>query len=121
MRNFGWWNTCNGQYGDHHGPGGELEEAVVGQILAPPQYIPPDGRVRAGYGHFGVFSAELVIKSISDISIKPNPTYDYGEILKHIGPARCTLRAPGTTWGREAALAGSHNGRYEKRGAGWAM
>jgi hypothetical protein len=64
----------------------EIWLTVVGQIRAPREYVLPDGSLRGGYGHLGVFPAELVIQSISDISIRPNPTYDYGELLKHIGP-----------------------------------
>jgi hypothetical protein len=41
-----------------------------------------DRSVVGGYGHLGVFPAELVVERVSDIEIKSDPPYDYREILR---------------------------------------
>jgi len=64
----------------------EIWVTITGQIRAPAGYIRKDGQIVGGYGHLGVFPAELVVKRILGTSIKSNPTYDYGELLRHVGP-----------------------------------
>jgi hypothetical protein len=62
----------------------EIWVTAVGKLRTPEGYIRDDGRVAGGYGHLGVFPAELVVQRVFDIEIKATPTYDYG-----------LMRAPG--------------------------
>jgi len=67
------------------GKAGRREEiwvTVTGRLRAPEAYIRKDGRVRGGYGHLGVYPAELVVERVSDVEIRPTPTYDYKAILR---------------------------------------
>lgn len=58
---------------------GAIWVKITGQIRT----IVRDGQiVVGGYGHLGVFPAELVVERVSDIEIKPDPPYDYRELLK---------------------------------------
>ncbi len=58
---------------------------VTGMIQAPASYLREDGQVVGGYGHLGVFPAELVVERVSDILIKADPSYDYREFLQPHG------------------------------------
>lgn len=60
----------------------EIWVTAVGIVQAPASYIDKAGQVVGGYGHLGVFPAQLVIESISQIRIVKKPTYNYGEILR---------------------------------------
>lgn len=57
----------------------EIWATIIGQIRAQSEYVLPDGRVRSGFGHLGAFPAEVVVKQITDITVKPVPKsrYDY--------------------------------------------
>ncbi len=62
---------------------GAIWVKITGKLLAPEKYI-EDGRlVTLGYGHLGVFPAELVVESVSDIEVRPVPVYDYAELLRN--------------------------------------
>jgi hypothetical protein len=63
----------------------EIWVTVVGKVRAPATYIRGKGRVVGGYGHLGVFPAELVVKDVSNVVLKSNPTYDYRELLRRHG------------------------------------
>jgi hypothetical protein len=65
----------------------EIWITVVGLVRAPTTYIRDNGAVVGGYGHLGVFPAELVVQRISDISVVPTPTYDYAEMVRRHGAA----------------------------------
>jgi hypothetical protein len=56
---------------------------MSGEVRAPKEYIRKDGSVTGGYGHLGVFPAELVVERVSEISVVPTPTFDYAELLRH--------------------------------------
>lgn len=60
----------------------EIWVTMTGKLRAPQAYIRKDGRVVGGYGHLGVFPAELVVERVFDVEIRPNPTYNYKEILR---------------------------------------
>jgi hypothetical protein len=60
----------------------EIWVTVVGQLRAPRAYVRGDGRVVGGYGHLGVFPAELVVHRILDIAVDSTPTYDYREMVR---------------------------------------
>jgi hypothetical protein len=64
----------------------EIWVTVIGQIRAPTSFVRGDGQVVGGYGHLGVLPGQLVLKRLVSTSIKPVPTYDYGELLRHPGP-----------------------------------
>jgi hypothetical protein len=67
------------------GKAGRREEiwvTIVGKLQTPEAYTRRDGQVVGGYGHLGVFPAELVVERVSEIAIKSNPSYDYREILR---------------------------------------
>lgn len=61
----------------------EIWVTLIGMLRAPESYIRTDGQIVGGYGHLGGFPAEVVVESVSDIEIKPVPTYDYAELLRH--------------------------------------
>lgn len=59
----------------------EVWVTVVGQLRGPYRTARA-GKVSAGfYGNQGVYPAELVVKRVTDIEVKPTPTYDYRKIL----------------------------------------
>lgn len=60
----------------------EIWATMTGKLLAPESYLRKDGRVVGGYGPLGVFPAQLVVERIVDVEIKPNPTYEYREMLR---------------------------------------
>jgi hypothetical protein len=62
----------------------EIWVTVVGMFRAPESYVNKDGQVFGGYGHLGGYPAQLVLKTVLDISIKNNPTYDYRELLRRV-------------------------------------
>jgi hypothetical protein len=61
----------------------EIWVTIQGRLRGPQRQIRPGvkGGV-GGYGHLGVFAAELVVKRVLDVQIKPQPTYDYSEMLR---------------------------------------
>jgi hypothetical protein len=75
----------------------EVWATVVGQLRGPYRIARP-GKVNAGfYGHLGVYPAELVVKRVTDIEVRPTPTYDYRAILprKYLtGPQAAPSRNP---------------------------
>jgi hypothetical protein len=60
----------------------EIWATVVGTLRAPASYIRDNGEVTGGYGHLGVFPAQLIVERVEEVSIQPSPTYDYSELLK---------------------------------------
>jgi hypothetical protein len=60
----------------------EICVTLVGVLRAPQSYIRENGQIVGGYGHLGVFPAELVVERVSGVTIKSNPTYDYGELVR---------------------------------------
>lgn len=59
----------------------EIWVTIAGLVRAPEEYVRKDGSLAGGYGHLGVFPAELVVEHVSEISVVPNPTFDYKELL----------------------------------------
>lgn len=59
----------------------EIWITVTGMIRAPVSYRRRDGEIVGGYGHLGVFPAQLVVKEIGDVAVKDIQTYDYRELL----------------------------------------
>jgi len=55
---------------------------VIGLLQSPD---PSSGRILGGYGHLGAYPAQLVVKRVSDIKVKAEPTYDYRQLLKSKG------------------------------------
>jgi hypothetical protein len=57
----------------------EIWATITGQVRAQPGYLLPDKRVRGGYGPGATLPAELVVKRVVDIEVKPvsHPRYDY--------------------------------------------
>jgi hypothetical protein len=60
----------------------EIWATITGEIRAPEAYTRTDGRTVGGYGHLGVYPAEIVVERIVKTEIVPNPTYDYSEVLQ---------------------------------------
>lgn len=63
----------------------EIWVTVMGRVRAPTSFVRKDGRVVGGYGHLGVFPAELVVAHVSEIEVRSNPTFDYGQLLNSGG------------------------------------
>jgi hypothetical protein len=61
----------------------EIWVTVTGLVRAPEKYVREGGRIAAGYGHLGIFPAEIVVQQIRDVVVKPTPTYDYGALVRH--------------------------------------
>jgi hypothetical protein len=65
---------------------GEIWVTIVGFVRAPESYVRKDGgTVQLGYGHLGVYPAEITVHYIKDVEFKCVPTYDYSEILAGFG------------------------------------
>jgi hypothetical protein len=60
----------------------EVWITVSGEFEAPVSYIRKDGKVVGGYGHLGVYPAELIVRRILDISVRDRPTYDYRDLFR---------------------------------------
>lgn len=54
----------------------EIWATVIGRFRV---YLLPDGSIGGGYGHLGVLPAEIVVKRVEDIVVKPvvKSRYDY--------------------------------------------
>lgn len=63
----------------------EIWAEVTGLLRTPEKYVEADGRVALGFGHLGVYAAELVVIRISNVSVVHRPTYDYSLML-HASP-----------------------------------
>ena len=59
----------------------EVWATVTGLLRGPYRTGRPGKVTIGGFGHLGVYPAELVVKRVSDIEVKPTPTYDYRAIL----------------------------------------
>lgn len=57
----------------------EIWVTVVGFVEAPERYVRTDGQVVGGFGHLGVFPAQLIVKHVADVVIQLRPTYNYGD------------------------------------------
>ncbi len=57
----------------------EIWVTIIGQLRAQPEYVLPGNRVRGGYGHLGALPAEIVVKRVTDVLVKPvaQSRYDY--------------------------------------------
>jgi hypothetical protein len=64
----------------------EIWVTISGKLNA--IHIRADGQVTGGYGHLGIFPAEMVLERIQDMTIKATPTYDYSDY--------CVNRVSGT-------------------------
>ena len=60
----------------------EIWVTVEGELRAPPRYVREDGQVTGAYG-FSMFPAEVIVKRFVATTIKPDPTYDYSELVGH--------------------------------------
>jgi hypothetical protein len=60
----------------------EIWATIVGLVRAPSSYVRADGRTVGGYGHLGVFPAEIIVERVLKTEIVSNPTYDYSEVLR---------------------------------------
>ncbi len=49
----------------------DIYVTIVGQLLARKRYVPDNGDVVGGYGDHSVFLAELVVKTVKDIDVRP--------------------------------------------------
>jgi hypothetical protein len=68
---------------------GEIWVTIVGFVRAPESYVRKDGgTVQLGYGHLGVFPAEISVHYMKDVEFKCVPTYDYGEIWRAVESRR---------------------------------
>lgn len=66
----------------------EIWVTIVGQVGAVERRVLPDGRViGGGYGHLGALPAELVVKEVKDVVVKPVPRSRYDYRLGRAGPA----------------------------------
>lgn len=59
----------------------EVWVRIRGEVRAPARYVRDGGEIFGGYGHLGGFPAELVVERVLDVNIRPNPTFDYSELL----------------------------------------
>jgi len=60
----------------------EIWVTAEGRLRGPQRYIRPGVKAGVGgYGHLGICAAQFVVKRVVDVEIKPQPTFDYGEML----------------------------------------
>ena len=59
----------------------EIWVTVVGQLRGPVWHSRNGQTGVGGYGEQGLFAAELVIKSVSNVEVRPNPTFDYFRLV----------------------------------------
>jgi hypothetical protein len=78
-------NTCirEGQLGHRV----VIWATVVGEVRAPERYVLPSGAVVLGYGHLGALPAEIVIRRVVNVEVKPDPASKYDYKLRKQGPA----------------------------------
>ena len=62
----------------------EIWVTVLGILQATPSYVKKNGEPLSGYGYFGGYPAQLVVKTVLEISIRKRPTYDYGKLLRPV-------------------------------------
>jgi hypothetical protein len=60
----------------------EIWASITGMYQAPSSYLRPDGLLFGGYGHLGMYPAQLVVQRVSDVQIKQIPTFDYKLLLR---------------------------------------
>lgn len=60
----------------------EVWITVSGEFEAPVSYLRKNGKVVGGYGHLGIYPAELIVRRILDISVRDRPTYDYRDLFR---------------------------------------
>jgi hypothetical protein len=59
---------------------------VVAQVRGPQRRLRTgQSRSIGGYGHLGMYPAQLVVKRIDNIIVRPTPTYDYRNMLPRGG------------------------------------
>jgi hypothetical protein len=59
---------------------------VVGEVRAPERYVLPSGAVVLGYGHLGALPAEIVIRRVVNVEVKPDPASRYDYTPRKAGP-----------------------------------
>lgn len=59
----------------------EIWVTVVGTLRGPAKGLLPNGGAIGGYGHLGVYPAQIVAERIHSIEVLATPTYDYATIL----------------------------------------
>ncbi|HWQ90351.1 MAG TPA: hypothetical protein VN673_01675 [Clostridia bacterium] len=66
----------------------EIWATIVGQVGSVERRVLPNGSVvGGGYGHLGALPAELVVKEVKDVVVKPVPRSRYDYRLRKAGPA----------------------------------
>jgi hypothetical protein len=61
----------------------EVWVTVVGQLRGPVWHLRNGEKGTGGYGHLGAYAAQLVVKRVENIEVKPNPSYDYFQLVPH--------------------------------------